>query len=116
VETVSRKRSDYFVAARGLKCNLFPVASDQPSKPMSTTTEIRPLKSKDAHSCMLPTEHVKAMVKAMKSADIFTVEEDWDDAQTVRAYHTASRREVYAAIHKGNGHWIIRHHRELFTA
>lgn len=82
---------------------------------MNTTTEIRPLKSQEAYSCMLATEHVKAMVAAMKSADMFTITEDYDDAGTVEAYHAASRREAFAAIHKGNGHWIIRHHKQLFA-
>ena len=77
-------------------------------------SEIKPLKSKDSHPCMLPTNHIRAMVKAMKECGEFTVTEDWDDAQTVEAYHTRTNQEVFAAIHKGNGQWIVRHHKNLF--
>lgn len=85
------------------------------NNPKSKDVITFPLKSKDAHSCMLPTAHVKAMVKAMESTGMFTIDADWDDAETVSAYHTESKREAYAAIHKGNGYWIIRHHKQLFS-
>jgi hypothetical protein len=85
---------------------------------MSTTT-IRPLKSTEAHTCMLPTNHVKSMVKAMRSVEMFEIEENYDYG-TVKATFTDSKgqtREVFAAIAKSaNGPWIIRHHKELFTA
>jgi hypothetical protein len=79
---------------------------------MSTITH---LKSEDAYNCVLPTAHIKAMVAAMKATREFTITEDYDDAEVVNAYHTASRSAAYAAIHRGNGLWDVRHHRLLFA-
>jgi hypothetical protein len=62
---------------------------------------------------LLPTKHVKAMVKAMETAAVFTLEKDWQSG-VVRALH--GKKEVYAAIQKGSGgHWIVRHHDQLFA-
>ena len=82
---------------------------------MNTTTKTKPLKSEDAYSCMLPTEHVKAQTQAMREAGVFTITED-KEAGTVSAYHTRTGREVYVAIAKSaQGPWIIRHHKHLFS-
>jgi hypothetical protein len=61
---------------------------------------------------LLTTDHIKAMVKAMKSAKL-TVEEDWKEG-TVIAKH--KEKEVYRALQKGkNQPWIVRHVDDLFS-
>ena len=83
------------------------------------TESILPLKSSEAFSTMLPTEHVKAMVKAMKDVGMFEITEDYDGAGTVKATFTNKKgvtRDVFAAIAKSaDGPWIIRHHKKLFA-
>ena len=74
---------------------------------------ITPLKSLESRPCILPLNHVKAMVKAMEVTGEFTIKTDYKDAGTVEAYHTRTNREVFAAIDTGDA-WVIRHHKELF--
>jgi hypothetical protein len=63
-------------------------------------------------SFLLTTDHINAMVKAMKQAGL-RVERD-RDAGTVRAFHNDT--EVYGAIQKGtNQPWIVRHVVDLFS-
>lgn len=76
--------------------------------------DLKPLASKDSHPCLLATVHVDAMLEALRQAGCFTIERD-DEAGTARAWHTATRQEVFAAIAKSaHGPWIIRHHKQLF--
>lgn len=69
------------------------------------------------HSCLLTTNHIKGMVKAMRKAAVFTVVTDYDDAGTVTADVTKTGERVFAAIQKGpkGNPWIVRHHKELFA-
>ncbi len=63
------------------------------------------------YSCLLPKDHIKAMVKAMKDAGL-RLEIDWKSG-TVEAFH--GDRSVYKAIEKGrNQPWIVRHVENLF--
>jgi hypothetical protein len=72
------------------------------------------LPSKDSLACLKPNDHMEAMLRAIHSTGLFTVDLD-ADAGTVSAYHTKSGREVLAAIQKGEGGpWITRHHKQLF--
>lgn len=68
------------------------------------------------HSCLLTTEHVKAMVKAMRKAKVFTITTDYASAGTVSATFTKTGERVFAAIQKGprGNPWIVRHHVNLF--
>ena len=63
---------------------------------------------------LLPTLHIKSMVKAMKSAGL-TLEVSWSDGTVIARY---GKLEVYRAIQAGNrnAQWIVRHHNRLFEA
>lgn len=61
---------------------------------------------------LLNKTHVKAMVKAMKSAGL-RLEVDYE-AGTVIAYH--DDKVIYRALEKGKGQpWIVRHVDALFN-
>lgn len=61
---------------------------------------------------LLPTEHVKAMVKAMKAAAL-NLEVSWKDGTVIAKY---GNLELYRAIQTGKrtAPWIVRHHKNLF--
>jgi len=63
-------------------------------------------------SYLLTIDHIKGMVKAMKSAGL-RLEIDWS-AGTVEAFY--GKKSVYLAIEKGAGQpWIVRHAENLFV-
>ena len=74
--------------------------------------EIKPLKK--AIAGVLPYYHIEAMIDAMTKSGVFTITKDLE-CGTISAYHTASGREVFAAIQKTAGQWIYRHHTKLFA-
>jgi hypothetical protein len=76
------------------------------------TTEIKPLKK--AISGLLPYYHIEAMIEGMTKSGVFTITKDLE-CGTISAYHTASGREVFAAIQKTASQWIFRHHPQLFA-
>jgi hypothetical protein len=76
------------------------------------TTEIKPLKK--AISGILPYYHIQAMIDAMTKSGAFTISKDLE-CGTISAYHTATGREVFAAIQKTASQWIYRHHAKLFS-
>ena len=76
------------------------------------TTEIKPLKK--AISGLLPYYHIEAMIEGMTKSGVFTITKDLE-CGTISAYHTASGREVFAAIQKTASQWIFRHHPKLFA-
>lgn len=61
---------------------------------------------------LLNTQHVKAMVKALESTELFKIEKD---KETVRV-RTGKGKEVYAALKKGSADaWIVRYDERLFV-
>jgi len=59
------------------------------------------------------TPHVKAMVKALRKAGCFTIDEN-KDAETVEAKYGKTAKVVFWAICKGGDVWIVRRHPQLF--
>jgi hypothetical protein len=68
-------------------------------------------------ACLLTTDQVKAMVKAMRDAKVFTVVTDFKSAGTVSATYTQTGERVFTALQKGpkGNPWIVRYHPQLFS-
>lgn len=83
-----------------------------------TTTDTKPLKSADSHTCLKNETHMQAMLKALRGTGCFEITED-QEAGTVEVCYLAKagKREVLAAIRKGGPGqpWITRHHKQLFA-
>lgn len=61
---------------------------------------------------LLTTEHINAMVKAMRKSNCFDIART---GETVVAKAIKSGEEVYRALKKGGADaWIVSHHNNLF--
>ncbi len=65
---------------------------------------------------LLPTVHVSAMLKALRSSPVgcFAIDED-TDAGTVKVTAAKTQGVVLRAIQKDASNWIVSHHPELFV-
>ena len=74
--------------------------------------EDKPLVNATAN--LLPSSEVRKMVRAIRDAGVFSVQ---DEVGTIKAVHTATGKVVFMALQKGGSGtpWIVRTHKKLFS-